>query len=171
MTSRAPENSENCQLLPQTAQPSSPQDLVRIPANSKSRFDLETQDAGSKQRKYCNSFLFAIGVNKDLITRCNNKKAAATESYRCPTSQQPSIPLPPEDLASDLYSCTTTNNCIYTVEDKDPSILWQMNSTTIFNCWFSLMAGSPDRCSIVQLSSEEILNTTAACLTPSSRRA
>ena len=43
-------------------------DLVRIPANSKSRFDLEEQYASSTQRSHCYSFLGTIGVNHDLVS-------------------------------------------------------------------------------------------------------
>ena len=36
-------------------------DLIRIPANSKSRFDLESQTSGREQTHECNLFLHLIG--------------------------------------------------------------------------------------------------------------
>ena len=133
-------------------------DLVRIPANSKSRFDLEEQYASSTQRSHCYSFLGSIGVNHDLVHIPESfKEAPPVEPYTLPSSQEPFVNHHPEALAADLYRCTTDPTNVYTVEDKDPSILWQLKGTRIYDFWYRLMANSPKRWEIQSISSDAIL--------------
>ena len=104
-------------------------DLIRIPANSKSRFSLEEQHAEPDQRKHCNSFLGSIGINRDLIRHPSPfKPADLEEPYKPPEHQQPFIVQGPEDLAADLYWRTAYSDNIHTVEDKDPGVLWCMKT-------------------------------------------
>ena len=44
-------------------------DLIRIPANSKSRFSLESQYAASEQTQHCNRCFAVVGINSDLVNR------------------------------------------------------------------------------------------------------
>ena len=100
-------------------------DLVRILANSKSRVDLEEQYATSTQNSHCYSFLGSIGVNHDLVNIPESFiEGPPAEPYTLPTSQSPFVNHHPEALAADLYRCTIDPTNVYTVEDKDPSILW-----------------------------------------------
>ena len=96
-------------------------DLVRIPANSKSRFDLEEQNSAQQQLKQCNSFLFSAGVNRDLFGAYSGIRAASPiDPYAPPVKQANVIAQSPESLATDLYACSTCQEDISTVEDKDP---------------------------------------------------
>ena len=127
-------------------------DLVRCPANSKSRFDLEEYDAAAQQRQHCNLFLHSAGVNRDLVEPPDKlRSATSTDPYRPPAQQAPAIAQQPEDLAADLYKCSTCVGDTFTVEDKDPSVLWRMRNDRIFNFWYYLMAACPIRWEFVLL--------------------
>ena len=79
-------------------------DLVRCPANRKSRFDLEEYDAAAQQRQHCNLFLHSTGVNRDLVEPPDKlRSATSTDPYRPPAQQAPAITQQPEDLAAGLY--------------------------------------------------------------------
>ena len=133
-------------------------DLVRIPANSKSKFSLEEQHADNDQHVFCNSFLGSVGINRDLVDQPRTFLQAEKEDpYLPPKSQEPLIVQNPEDLASDLYQCTTCSSDIYTVEDKGPSVLWRMRNFSIFIFWYNLMANCTDRWETQDISNEEIL--------------
>ena len=133
-------------------------DLIRLPANSKSRVTLEEEHTASEQHQHCNSFLSSIGVNRDLVdhprTFC---KAVLDDPYVPPVAQKPHINQEPEDLAADLYQCATCKDCIYTVEDKGPSVLWRMRNFSIFTIWYNLMANCTDRWEIQDIANEEFL--------------
>ena len=135
--------------------------LIRLPANSKTRLNITTEHAHRKQTTNCNSFLHATGINRDLVPKCPLLRAPPEDPYRPPTTLDPLIPLGPELLASDLFQCSTTSNCTYTVEDKDPSVLWEMHTPAIFNFWYKLLSPSPDRWEIIEETTEQILKSTA----------
>ena len=133
-------------------------DLVRIPANSKSRFNMEEHFSSHLQIKHCNSFLGSVGINRDLTEQISFfKKADQDQDYHPPAMQAPLIPQNPEELAADLFQCTTSQDCTYTVEDKDPSILWRMKNIRIFAFWYKLMSGSPDRWEVQDIPDDTIL--------------
>ena len=68
-------------------------DLVRLPANSKSRFSLTEEQAPATQHKYCTSFLASIGPNHDLVTRPRSSlQTSKNEQYVVPDEQLPIIP-------------------------------------------------------------------------------
>ena len=133
-------------------------ELVRIPVNSKSMFSLEEQNAGCARHQHCNSFLGSVEINGDLVdhpsTFC---KLCYEEAYVAPASQEPHIAQDPEELATDLYRCTSTKECIYIVEDKDPSVLWQMGNYCIFDYWYNIMASCSDRWGIQHIGDIDIL--------------
>jgi hypothetical protein len=134
-------------------------DLTRLPANSKSRFSLEEEHAHTKQRKHCCSFLTSIGLNYDLIALPRSFTLAAPETqYVVPREMDPLVTQSPELLAADLFRCTTCKDNIYTVEDKDPSVLWRMSSTSIFRFWHKLIESCPQRWEIMSVPTAEILD-------------
>ena len=93
------------------------EDLIRLPASSKSRFSLEEQHAEQEQKKYCNSYLPSIGINRGLIRLPPPiKPTESEEPYNHPVEQQPLVVQNPEDLATDLYQCTMC---------KETSTLWK----------------------------------------------
>ena len=132
-------------------------DLVRIPANSKSRFSLEEEHAVADQQSFCNCFLRAAGMNHDLAPRPAFTPSPHAEPYHPPRFLTPFISHDPEDLATDLYRCSPLGDCTFTVEDKDPSVLWQMSSNVIFDFWYTLMTKCPDRWKICKVPDVEIL--------------
>ena len=101
-------------------------DLVRIPANSTSRFSLEEFYFHDEQKRYCNSFLGSVGVNRDLIKTISKQGHKTTEDYQPPSSLRHCIPQSPALLAADLFQCLPQKDGIFTSEDKDPSVLWQI---------------------------------------------
>ena len=118
-------------------------DLTCIPANRKSRFSFESQYAASEQKQHCNRFLAVVGIKSDLMYRPTLIGAPMVDPYQPPRSLDPLIPQQPEHLASDLYRCTTCTVSTITVEDKDPSIHWQMTCNSSF--YFCFIFGIP-RC-------------------------
>ena len=64
---------------------------------------------------------------------------------------------PPEQQTCGLYQCTTAVDHTFTVEDKDPSVLWQMGSTCLFSYWFYLMTHAPERWEVQAISKETVL--------------
>ena len=135
-------------------------DLVRLPANSMSRFSLTEEQAPAKQHKYCTSFLASIGPNHDLITRPRSLlQTSKNEQYVVPDEQLPIIPQHPEDLAADMFRSSKRKECIYTVEDKDPTALWQMSSSSIFTFWYKLMQPCPQRWEILSMPTAEVLKS------------
>lgn len=135
-----------------------PADLVRILANSKSRFSREEQDADSCHHRYCNSFLRAAGINRDLISRPERFRGnLPPDPYQPPASQPPFVNHGPESLAADLYHCTIDKDDVYTVEDKDPSILWRLRSNRIYDFWYYLMTNATTRWEIQTIPDETIL--------------
>ena len=133
-------------------------DLVRLPENSKSRFSLTEEQAPAKQHKYCTSFLAPIGPNHDLLTRPRSLlQTANNEQYVVPDEQLPIIPQHPEDFATDLFRSSTRKECIYTVEDKDPTSLCQMPSSSIFTFWYKLMQSCPQRWEMLSIPTAELL--------------
>ena len=114
-----------------------PEDLLRIPANGKSMFSLEEVNAKTQQHRFIISFLASTGVNSDLVHKpADFRSAPPIVEYRPPTALNSIITEPPEDLAADLYQCTRSSDHTYTVEDKDPSVLWRMSDHRIFDYWF-----------------------------------
>ena len=75
----------NAMLANMTTHPDNPdnmEDLLRLPANSKSRFALEEEHAASTQLSHCNSFLNPIGINRDLVERPSSYcKTCFTDDY------------------------------------------------------------------------------------------
>lgn len=121
-------------------------DLVRIPANSKSRFSLEEHNAHKQQIGFCYSFLGSIDINHGLVTFPQTFTDKPTEEpYRRPKYLVPGIPKYPESLAANLFQCSTRWGLVFTVEEKDPSILWKLTGDRIFDFWHSLMTNSPNR--------------------------
>lgn len=70
-------------------------DLVRYPANSKSRFDQEEYDAAQQQRQHCNLYLHSVDVNRDLVSPPDHMRPAA-----------PHWPVSPSQAAGCSYSPT-----------------------------------------------------------------
>ena len=132
-------------------------DIIRIPANSKSRFSFESHTAASEQSAYCSSFLSSTGINRDLATRIGNHQPKTIDEYHPPPHQIPSIAQQPASLATDLFRCTAGDDSVYTVEDKDPSVLWQVNTHKIFDLWYSLFEKQPTRWHISNLTEEDVV--------------
>ena len=132
-------------------------DLLRIPANNKFRFNLETHHAHSEHQEFCNSFLFAIGVNRDLVPRIAEHARTCNDDYIPPKNLAHCITQSLEKLAADLFQCTLSSKEIYTVEDKDPSVLWQANNDKIFNLWFHLLSNQPQRWKICDYTNDDVL--------------
>ena len=60
-------------------------DLIRIPANSKSRFSIEEQFASKEQRNRCHSFLTSVRINRDLVEQaCSSQKSVLQDPYKAP---------------------------------------------------------------------------------------
>ena len=134
-------------------------DLVRIPADSKSSFDLEEQNGAYQQKQHCNTFLFSAGVNRGLVGAYSGIRAAQpTDPYAPPAKQAHVIAHAPERLAKDLDACSSTcTGDTFTVEDKGPSVLWSMRNEKIFDYWYHLMANCPLRWGFPSLPTEEVL--------------
>ena len=123
-------------------------DLTCIPANSKPRSPLESQYAASERNQHSNRFSAVVGTNSDLVNRPTLIGAPMVDPYQPPRSLDPLVPQQPADLASDLYRCTTCTASTTTVEDKDPSMFWQMTCNSIFILfyyWFTTMSKCPRR--------------------------
>lgn len=132
--------------------------LVRYPANSKSRFDIKEYNSAEQQKQHCHVFLHSVGVNRDLAMQMDPRRStAAKQAHSPPDLITPIVAQPPEELATDMYACSTSPGCTFTVEDKDPSVLWQMQDDSIFNFWYYLMSHCPERWEILTLTTEEAL--------------
>ena len=77
--------------------------------------------------------------------------------YVTPPETQHCIRQPPELLAADLYRCTGAKGETYTIEDKDPSVLWRLNSTNILDYWHGLSKQRPDRWAVAGHPEEQVL--------------
>ena len=132
-------------------------DLVRIPANSKSRFKLESEMSGKEQAKECNNLLRSLGINRDLVPKPVLSKEKDDEDYIMEDEIAHVVSNSPAELAADLYRCTTNRNNIITVEDKDPSVLWSMNNHRIMNFWFYTLMASPTRWRILSITTDDVL--------------
>ena len=53
---------------------------------------------------------------------------------------------------------------VFTVEDKDPSVLWQINTDKIFNLWYTLLEKQTNRWMICDYTDEDIVNRHRAIL-------
>ena len=85
-------------------------DLVRIPANSKTRVSLEEEYGPATQGSYLNRFLAFAGTNFDLVQFPHSFRPAPTaEEYSPPTDLSDAIAEHPEDLEADLYRCTASD--------------------------------------------------------------
>jgi len=132
-------------------------DLIRIPANSKSRFRLESELSGKAQIRECNNLLRSLGINRDLDPRPVLSKDQEDEDYNMEDEISHIVSQLPVDLATDLFRCTTDKENIVTVEDKDPSVLWSMSNHRIMNFWFYTLMASPSRWKILSTTTEEVL--------------
>ena len=132
-------------------------DLIRIPANSKSRFKLESELSEKEQVRECNNLLRSLGINSDLVPRPVLSKDQEDEDYNMEDEISHIVSQPPVDLATDLFRCTTDKENIVTVEDKDPSVLWSMSNHRIMNFWFYTLMASPTRWKILSTTTEEVL--------------
>ena len=134
-------------------------DMLRLPANSKSRFDLEEQNANRTQTRHCFDFLTSLGINRDLTPAPPVFRAARPcDPYSPPRNQAPFIGTAPACLAGDLFQCSTEKEKIVTVEDKDPSVLWQINSDYMLNFWFRSLTAYSDRWEIHGIPDKSILH-------------
>ena len=104
---------------------SSSPDFTRIPANSKSRFSLETYHCQKEQQQFCSELLSITGLSRDLLAKIPEHEPNNGVSYQAPAAQLTSISQSRELLAADLYQGTVCDADIFTVEDKDPSVLWK----------------------------------------------
>ena len=59
------------------------------------------------------------------------------------------VPQPPALLAADLFRCLEDKEVVYTIEDKDPSVLWRFNNNVLFDYWYGLFHQHPERWSII----------------------
>ena len=132
-------------------------DLLRIPANSKSRFSLESEHSEKAQIQECNNLLRSLGINSDLMPRPPLSKDETDENYMLEDDTSHFVSQSPVDLATDLYRCSTEKGKIVTVEDKDPSVLWSMSNHRILNFWFYTLLASPTRWKILTCTTESVL--------------
>ena len=132
-------------------------DLIRIPANSKSQVSLESELAGKTQVQECNNLLRSLGINKDLVPRPVLSKAKNNAEYKVEDEISHIVTQHPADLTTDLFRCTTEKGMIITVEDKDPSVLWCMSSHRILNFWFYTLMASPTRWRILAITMKDVL--------------
>ena len=79
-----------------------------------------------------------IGLNYDLIHmgQQNTRHAECGNSYQRPPSAFQHIPNNPENLRGGLFRASTDKLSIYTVEHKDPSVLWRLSSDAVFTLWW-----------------------------------
>lgn len=96
---------------------------------------MEEETSGRTQRNYTNLFLGSIGLNRDLFQAPRRFRAAPIEEPHAMDQLTATVCYEgPENLAADLFQCSAnTSKFTYTVEDKDPSILWRMAIQSIFN--------------------------------------
>ena len=81
-----------------------PENLVRIPATSKSRFSLLEEHAGKQQRQFTNGFLGSVGLNSDLVDQPRTfRPAPPADLYVPPTDLHLVVDENPEALATDLF--------------------------------------------------------------------
>ena len=145
-----------------------PADLVRIPANSKSRTSLEDHSSYKEQHRFCNSFLASVGFNRDLAPRVGQHEWKEMLPYAFPPSQAHVVPHHPEMLGTDVYRCSPCDaaSSTFTIEDKDPSVLWRICNNRVFRYWYQLFENSPDRWEICDYTHEEVIAKYRAILDP-----
>ena len=132
-------------------------DLIRIPANSKTQMLQEEFDLEKKQTSFCEQWLANIGINRDLTKKHKIIKNAEPPAYIPSRSLQHHITHDPGLLINDLLRASTVKDATFTVEDKDPSILWQIMSDDIFNFWRHTMSEASDRWEIHDCPTADIL--------------
>ena len=78
------------------------------------------------------------GHNKNIETNPTNSQKPEAP-YMPPSRRNPDISHHPDDLIGDLRAASANRNATFTVEDKDPSILWQLNSDSFMQFWKNMM--------------------------------
>ena len=106
-------------------------DLIRYPANSKTRNPLLSPDPRESQRRACRKWLISSGINFDLVQNYKQRTRSGVLPYNY-LSQ--AVGHGPACQISDLEHVGNLQNATITVEDKDPSVLWVVNGkpSTIF---------------------------------------
>ena len=132
-------------------------ETIRYLANSKTQMTDVSFKSDVIQDDFCRSWLSDTGLNHNLINVC--PKQLETQEAPCipPNSILTNVTRNPEDLVGDLYKASIDLNRTYTVEDKDPSIVWKV-SEQVFGIWENMMKAASDRWTILDSSTEQILN-------------
>lgn len=122
-------------------------DLIRIPANSKTKVNAMEYDACKIQKEYCNTWLCDIGANRDLMPPLKQFKNTETpgDILTLPNKLRNHVNHTPDLLLADLVHTGTERGVTITVEDKDPSVLWRMTKNCVMNFWRSRMRMASDR--------------------------
>lgn len=131
-------------------------DMVRLPPNPKSIFSHEDHQYRSVQKEYCDRFLASTGLNRDLTRPFSREPDSSTCAYASPTDTQHCISQLADRLATDLYRCLD-DGATYTIEDKDRSVLWRLNTSAIFGFWKGLWDKAKDRWVIVTRTEKEVV--------------
>ena len=80
------------------------------------------------------------------------------DDYQPPDALSACIAQKPDHLATGLPQCSLCKGGVYTVEDKDPGLLWQLGSDKIFHLWYDLLAKQTNRWQICDYSNDDILH-------------
>ena len=150
-----------CQLKLAEATPHpgcSAPDAIRIPANSKTRINEPEHNASEKQTEYNNKWLRDTGINRDLAPRNPFHQKHPEELVTPPSWKNHNVAHPPQDLIGDLRSASSNRSAIFTVEDKGPSVLWQLNGNSLMYFWKQMMEKASDRWEIQKATNKEILS-------------
>ena len=83
-------------------------EMVRIPANSKSRFSLGQFQCHKVHQCVCYSFIASCGINRDLARPISKDAKMVAHDYVTPPETRRCTHQPPEMLAVDLYRCIGT---------------------------------------------------------------
>ena len=102
-------------------------DLLRIPANSKTRVLEEEHNHEQLQDEYRTRWLRDAGLNKDLMPSYTHQKTQknAKDNYSMFANSAQHVTYKLDSMLEDLLTTSQGRDTIITVEDKDPSILWQ----------------------------------------------
>lgn len=97
-------------------------DVLRIPANNKSRFSLEDVYCERQQASYCNLLFRQVGVNRDLVQSIGERWCKPILEPTISVQQECFVCHQPDQLAWDLRKFTPGNRGCCTIEDKDPCL-------------------------------------------------
>ena len=108
----------------------------------------------SRAKTFCNCFLSSVGLNRDLHYPIGPHDEKAYHDYTMPAALSNIVLHDPLRLGADLYRCSVEPDAVFTLEDKDPSVLWRIEGNKMFDFWYKLFENSPDRWRICDFTNE-----------------